>query len=90
MLRKATIFVVWAVAQALACESQTRDERARQLVVDVCTTCHDFARVKAQQLNKEQWTGLIKGMLSEGAPVTDEEMDLITTYLAKHYGPPNE
>jgi hypothetical protein len=55
--------------------------------MDVCTTCHEFTRVKAQALSKEEWAGVIKGMISEGSPVTDEEMGLIVDYLARHFGP---
>ncbi len=68
-------------------ESSKSDERARTLVHDVCTTCHEFDRVKAQALSKDEWTGVIKGMISEGSPVTDEEMGLIVDYLARHFGP---
>ena len=63
-----------------------KEDRARQLFLDVCTSCHDLARVKVQALNKEEWAGLIKGMVSEGAAVSDEEVDLIVDYLARHFG----
>ena len=62
------------------------ETRARELFLDVCTSCHTLERVKIQALRKEEWAGLIKGMVSEGAAVSDEEMDLITGYLARHYG----
>jgi cytochrome c5 len=61
--------------------------RGRKLVEDICSLCHEWQRVKSQELTKEQWSGVIKGMISEGAPVTDEEFDLIVEYLAKNYGP---
>ena len=62
-------------------------DKARRLVLDVCTSCHDLKRVKIQHLSREEWRGVIKGMIFEGAPVTDEEFDLIVDYLAKNYGP---
>src|SRR5580658_5805171 len=61
--------------------------KGKKLVEDICSLCHEWQRVKSQELTKEQWSGVIKGMISEGAPVTDEEFDLIVEYLAKNYGP---
>ncbi len=88
MIRRAGIGLIVVLSSALASspDSNKKEERAHQLVADVCTSCHDLARVKAQALSKEEWTGLIKGMLSEGTVVSDEEMDLIVDYLARHFG----
>jgi hypothetical protein len=80
------LLAVLPSAVASSPDSTKREERAHQLVADVCTSCHDLARVKVQALSKEEWAGLIKGMVSEGAAVSDEEMDLIVDYLARHFG----
>jgi len=61
-------------------------DRGRELVEDVCTYCHSLAKLNGQELNKEEWRDLIKGMIFEGAPVTDEEFSIIVDYLAKHFG----
>lgn len=61
-------------------------DRGRELVEDVCTYCHNLDRLRGKQLSREEWRGLIKGMISEGAPVTDEEFSVILDYLVKHYG----
>lgn len=61
-------------------------ERGRQLVEDVCTYCHSLAKLSGQELSKEEWRDLIKGMIFEGAPVTDDEFSVIVEYLAKNYG----
>ena|ERR1700733_9352524 len=61
--------------------------KGKKLVEDICSLCHEWQRVKSQELTKEEWSGVIKGMISEGAPVTDEEFNLIVEYLAKNYGP---
>lgn len=65
----------------------TRDAKGKKLVEDICSLCHEWQRIKGHELTKEQWGGVIKGMIFEGAPVTDEEFDLIVDYLAKNYGP---
>jgi len=62
----------------------------KELVNDVCTFCHGFAQIRSQRLTRSQWESVIKGMISEGAPVTNEEFVLIVDYLAKNFGPPKE
>jgi hypothetical protein len=76
---------VAALTAILAWTSPAKD-RGRELVEDVCTYCHNLDRLQRQQLSREEWRGLIKGMISEGAPVTDEEFSEILDYLVKHYG----
>ena len=63
--------------------------KAKQLFLDVCTSCHDLKRVRDQRWSREEWQGLIKGMISEGAAVTDEEFASIANYLAENFGPGN-
>jgi len=62
-------------------------ERAKQLYVEICSYCHELERVTRQALTREEWQGLIKGMVDEGAPVTSEEFSMIVDYLAEHFGP---
>ncbi len=76
---------VVALTAVLGLTSPAKD-RGRELVEDVCTYCHNLDRLRGQQLSREEWRGFTKGMISEGAPVTDEELSMILDYLAKHYG----
>jgi cytochrome c5 len=66
------------------------NDHAKELYEEICSYCHELERVTRQALTKEEWRGLIKGMVDEGAPVTDEEFSMIVDYLAKHYGPGNQ
>jgi competence protein ComEA len=59
----------------------------KKLVAEICSFCHGLARLKDQSLTRDEWSNVIKGMISEGAPVTDEEFSLILDYLAKNFGP---
>jgi hypothetical protein len=61
-------------------------DRGRELVEDVCTYCHNLDRLRGTELSRDEWRGLTKGMISEGAPVTDQEFSTILDYLAKHHG----
>jgi mono/diheme cytochrome c family protein len=65
------------------------NEKARALFLDACTACHTLERVREQRLGKEEWRHLIAGMLSEGVPLTDDEISLLVDYLAENFGPEN-
>lgn len=67
--------------------SATRHEKARTLFLDACTACHTLERVREQRLTKDEWRGVIAGMLSEGVPLNDDEMTLLVDYLAANFGP---
>jgi competence protein ComEA len=62
----------------------------KKLVAEICSFCHGLARLKGQAYTRDEWSNVIKGMVSEGAPVTDEEFSLILDYLAKNFGPAEE
>ena len=62
----------------------------KKLVEEICSFCHGLARINGHAFTREQWDSVIKGMVSEGAPVTDEEFSLILDYLAKNFGPAQE
>jgi len=83
-------FLIAATAFASGEEkSAARHEKARALFLDACTACHTLERVRAQRLGKEEWRHLIAGMLSEGVPLTDDEISLLVDYLAENFGPEN-
>jgi len=66
------------------------EDPGKKLVGEICSFCHSAARIKDYAYTRGEWSNVIKGMISEGAPVTDEEFSLILDYLAKNFGPPRE
>ena len=76
---------VVAISAVMTVAASAKD-RGRELVEDVCTYCHNLDRLRGQELSREEWRGLTKGMISEGAPVTDQEFSMILDYLVKNYG----
>jgi hypothetical protein len=76
---------VVAISALMTVAAQSKD-RGRELVEDVCTYCHNLDRLHGKELSREEWRGLTKGMISEGAPVTDHEFSMILDYLVKNYG----
>jgi mono/diheme cytochrome c family protein len=86
MLRKLPFIFLSAVS--LAADKPAND-KARQLVLEACTACHTVDRVKSQRLTSEEWRQTIVGMLSEGVPLTDDEITLVVDYLARNFGTEN-
>jgi hypothetical protein len=76
-----------AVTAFASGEGTAMHEKARALFLDACTACHTLERVRDQRLGKEEWRHLIAGMLSEGIPLTDDEISLLVDYLAENFGP---
>jgi competence protein ComEA len=71
---------------AFAADAGKKKDKARELFEDICSYCHNLNKVQGQHLDRDEWSDLIKGMISEGAPVTDEEFSMIVDYLAKNFG----
>ena len=86
LVRVAVLTAMLAFAGAARDGQTTPKNRGRELVEDVCTYCHNLDRLQGKALSREEWSGLIKGMISEGAPVTDQEFSLILDYLVKNHG----
>ena len=90
MLRKITATLLCLTSGAAAFSLDPRkDDKGRELVLEACTACHTLDRVKIQRLTRDEWRGEVAGMLSEGVPLTDDELDLVVDYLARHFGPGN-
>jgi hypothetical protein len=88
--RKVPVILLCATSFAAALSSREPvNEKARQLVLEACTACHTLDRVKSQRLTSEEWRQTIAGMLSEGVPLTDDEVTLVVNYLARNFGPEN-
>jgi len=78
---------MFAASISAADNPQPPADPGKKLVAEICSFCHGLSRLKGQAYTRDQWSNVIKGMVSEGAPVTDEEFSLILDYLAKNFGP---
>lgn len=75
------------LANKYGLSTETKLARGKKLVESVCILCHEFARISTEQLTRDQWAGEIRGMLAEGAPLNDDEFEMVLDYLTKTYGP---
>lgn len=89
--RLATILAAFLLAASVQAQDLP-DGAGKDLVVKVCTVCHDTARIVSKKWTKVEWNDTIDKMAARGAMASDEEFETIVTYLAKYFGsdPPPE
>ena len=59
----------------------------KKILLETCTLCHDLGRVREHSGTREEWEGLLVHMLGEGAPLADEDFEVLLNYLARNFGP---
>jgi cytochrome c2 len=63
------------------------DGPGKELVLNICTQCHDLQRVKRERLNPEGWLEVLEAMLNEGAPLSEKDFPDVLRYLARNFRP---
>lgn len=58
----------------------------KELVMNVCTVCHELTRITSKRKTKEEWSDTVDKMATKGAKASDEEFETIVAYLAAHFG----
>ena len=77
-----TAFLLGAFVQA----QDLPEGAGKDLVVKVCTQCHDADRIVTRKQTKEEWNGTVDKMAVRGARASDEEFETIVAYLTKYFG----
>jgi competence protein ComEA len=62
------------------------DGPGKDVVVKACTSCHDTDNFTSKKHTKAEWKGVVDTMVAYGAEISDEQSEIITTYLTKNYG----
>lgn len=84
---KGLVAILAALLLAASLEAQDLPDGAgKDLVMNVCTVCHDLMRITSKRKTKEEWNDIVDQMATKGAKASDEEFDTIVNYLAKNFG----
>jgi cytochrome c5 len=59
--------------------------RGKDVVLNVCTMCHDLSRVKRGRRSPQEWEETLNSMLNEGAPLSDADYPVVLAYLSKNF-----
>jgi competence protein ComEA len=79
----ASVLVPAVVAQ------EPSDDAGAQEFQAVCSKCHPPDRIVAARRTKTQWEETLEKMTKIGAPITDDNYDILLSYLVHHYGKVN-
>src|SRR5712671_6354743 len=63
------------------------DGPGKEVVLTVCTQCHDLQRVRRERRSAEGWAEILQAMLNEGAPLTEQDFATVLRYLARNFRP---
>ena len=65
-----------------------RVEKGRQVVAQVCTTCHTtiVRMIQVHKLTAEQWKDTVYFMISRGAQIMPDEVESVVAFLAATAG----
>jgi len=83
--RLATILAAFLLPASVQAQDLP-DGAGKDLVVKVCTVCHDAVRIVSKKWTKAEWNDTVDKMAARGAMASDEEFETIVTYLAKNFG----
>lgn len=72
------------VSANVSSDQQTQIEKGRQVVAQVCATCHTtiVRMVQVHKQSAEQWKDTVYFMISRGAQIMPDEVEPVTAYLA--------
>jgi len=75
-------------ARAAAPEDELPDGEGKKILVAACTTCHDLSEVTKFRgyYNRPQWREVVVAMMDYGAPVDEQQVEVLADYLALHLG----
>jgi mono/diheme cytochrome c family protein len=62
----------------------------RELMIRVCSQCHQPEMVADQQFDEAGWKAVVDEMASKGAMATEAEFEQIVKYLAAAFPPPKQ
>ncbi len=63
------------------------DGPGKDLVLNICTQCHNLQRVRQERLTPEGWLEVLESMLNEGAPLSEKDLPDVLRYLARNFRP---
>jgi len=62
----------------------------KPIVQRACVGCHALKVVTSKRASREQWASMVDQMVTRGADLSDDEIEVVVAYLAKNFGPSSE
>ena len=82
----AATVLIWcgALIPIAASQEAFPDEPGRDAMMLACTQCHSLGRMVTAQLTKDDWEFIVYDMIGRGAPVHEEDLADLVTYLQEN------
>jgi competence protein ComEA len=78
-----------SVLASPATAQEPSDDPGAQEFQAVCSKCHPPERIVSARRTKTQWEETLEKMTKLGAPITDDNYDILMSFLVHHYGKVN-
>ena len=62
-------------------------EKGKLIVETACQGCHSFDLITRSHHTLDEWRAIVDQMISNGAPLRDDEVEPAVQYLARNFGP---
>ena len=71
---------------AFAAPQAPADDANAAVFKRVCGNCHTPERIVASRRSADQWQEVMENMITRGAKGSDDDLNIVFTYLMSHYG----
>ena len=72
---------------SIAAPQELPEGEGKKLLEERCGNCHDLKPIVSLKQNQDLWKELIVKMRGYGAQLEGKEVEVVTEYLTKHFGP---
>src|SRR5215510_12622394 len=72
---------------SMAVPQDLPEGEGKKLLEERCTSCHTLKPVVSLKQSQGAWKELVVKMVGYGAQLDEKEVDVLTEYLTKHFGP---
>lgn len=81
------VTILFLAVTTISVHSGEKGKDAKALFEQKCSLCHSIDRPKSKKKSDDEWKSTVMRMKNvNGAPITDEEAEMIIKYLTENYG----
>jgi competence ComEA-like helix-hairpin-helix protein len=77
-----------ATVALTAAQDNLPDGKGKEVLERMCTNCHGLDQVTANRYAKKFWGSVVDDMVSKGAEGSDDDVNLVISYLSRNFGKP--
>ncbi len=80
------VLILLCAGRFVNAQSNLPDGEGRDIVEDVCNSCHGLNNITESRHSNAQWQRVVSQMMILGAPIAEYEVDIVVEYLSKNFG----